>query len=318
MRLIFIFILSLGVDFSSLATPKTISLFTPQGGVIALPSTEGFLTSRDLLGKQVFLVFGFTTCPDVCPLTLQTMKQVASELPKNERENFRFLFVSIDPELDSLERLKALKTVYGSNFIGATDSKENLSKLTRQFGAFFKVFKSKTGKRIVSHTDSIFYINKEGKWASTLPFGSSREDLLKILSFQETILRTPVEVFAKAELLSENQNCDLANEDCKIQLGNDSFELALNPKPVRAEKKFQIAFKSSSKNLIPIEVDFEGKKLNMGYLRPQLKKRRSEHYEGSLRLPICELDRMEWIVNVFLKDSNKKLKALQYHLTTVD
>lgn len=318
MRLGFFFLFFLFLTKQLIANPKFITVQTPQGGKFAIPSTEGFLTSRDLLGKQFFLVFGFTTCPDICPLTLQNMKQVAGSLNKTERESFRFLFVSIDPEVDNLERLKALKSRYGSQYIGATDSEEALKKLTSQFGAFFRIFKTKTGKRVVSHTDSIFHINKEGKWINTLPFGTGVDTLLKELRSVNQRNMFSADEPEQAIRLAENKACDLSKADCKVSFEQGSFIVSLNPKPIRVEKKFEITVKAQSKNWNPTEIDFEGEKINMGYLRPTLKITGTGAYCAKMTLPICELDEMTWVVKLFLRNKEKKLGFLEYRLKTLD
>lgn len=311
---VFIFLAILGTE----ARGQSISIFTPQGGKIAISSTEGYITSRDFLGRHVFLVFGFTTCPDICPLTLHTLRQVAESLGKEERESFRFLFVSIDPEKDSIDRLKSLKSVYGPQFIGATDSHERLKKLTHQFGAFFRVFMTKEGKRIVSHTDSIFHINREGEWVGTLPFGSSKQTILEELRRGKKRQTGFVDAETTAQLVGENKNCDLSNEECTIQIREETFRLKMEPKPIRAEREFSIQLKTDSKRLTPMEVDFEGVLINMGYLRPKLNQITSGEYGAQSTLPICELDKMGWKVKIFLKDQRGRLQAIQYHLTTSD
>jgi len=318
MRLGFFFLVSLLLIKPLIANSTVITVKTPQGGKFAIPSTEGFLVSRDLLGKQFFLVFGFTTCPDICPLTLQNMKQVAASLNKTEKESFRFLFVSIDPELDNLDRLKALKSRYGSHYIGATDSEEALKKLTSQFGAFFRIFKTKTGKRVVSHTDSIFHINKEGKWINTLPFGTSVDTLLKELRSVNQRNAFLGNAPQQAIRLAENKTCDLSKTDCQVSLKQESFIVSFNPKPIRTEKKFEITVKAQSKNWLPTEIDFEGEKINMGYLRPALKAKGTGAYYAKMNLPICELDEMTWVVKLFLQDKEKKLGFIEYRLKTLD
>ena len=295
---------------------KTITVTRPKGGNFAIPSTQGFLTSRDLLGKHVFMFFGFSTCPDVCPLTLRTMKQAALTLTPQERENFRFLFVSVDPEVDTIDRLNALKSRYGDQYIGATHSESELAKLTSQFGAFFRIFRTKSGKKIISHTDSIFHINREGKWIRTIPYGTRAPDLVKQLREIEDKIKVPESYLYQASLITENKSCDLATDECQIKVDQDQFSLVLNPKPIRTEQEFSIALKTNSKKFQPTEIDFEGERVNMGYLRPSLKKSRLGVYEAKMTLPICELEKMNWIVRVFLKDKEQKIWAIQYRLST--
>jgi len=300
------------------AKTKTISVTRPTGGSFAIPSTEGFLTSRDLLGKQIFLFFGFTTCPDICPLTLQTMKQVAQALSPTERDNFRFLFVSVDPEVDTLERLKALKSEWGPNYIGATNSEASLRKLANQFGAFFKIFKTHSGKRIVSHTDSIFHINREGVWMNTLPYGTSVETFLKQLRSVDAPAKSSIPSSRTAVFLAENTACDLGKSKCEIKMGEEAFELNFEAKPIRTEKKFTITLKTQSMQWKPTEIDFEGVSTNMGYLRPALQLVRPKEYEAALVLPICDIERMDWRVKVILENPKKELGYLGFRLQTLE
>lgn len=314
MRLIFL-ILIVPFLFSE-SQAKTITITTPTGGDFALPSTQGFLTSRDLLGKQVFMFFGFSTCPDVCPLTLQTMKQVAQFLSPQEREQFRFLFISVDPEVDTLERLSALKSFYGDQFIGATHRESELTKIASQFGAFFRISKTKSGKKVISHTDSIFHINREGQWINTIAYGTQTSELVRHLREVEERTQAPSNISQEATLIAENSACDLAKGECQIFVNKEQFTLSLHPKPIRTERPFSIGFKTNSKKFIPEEVDFQGETLNMGYLRPALKKATEQDFKATMTLPVCELEKMNWIVKVLLKDSHQKLWAVTYRLTT--
>ena len=295
---------------------KTITITAPTGGDFALPSTQGFLTSRQLIGKQVFMFFGFSTCPEVCPLTLQTMKQVAQSLTPEERDHFRFLFISVDPEVDTLERLNALKSFYGEQYIGATHSHSELSQIASQFGAFFRISKTRSGKKIISHTDSIFHINRQGQWVNTIAYGTQTAELIEHLREAEERTQRPGNIAQEATLIAENSACDLATDDCLISVNGEHFTLALSPKPIRTERPLVIFFKTNTNRLIPEEIDFQGETLNMGYLRPVLKRTKERDFKTTLTLPVCELEKMNWIVKVLLKDSHQKLWALKYRLTT--
>ncbi len=287
---------------------KVITLETPQGGSFVLPTTEGVLSSDDLIGKHVFLTFGFAHCPDICPTTLRRMKQVAEKLTPAERANFRFLFVSVDNERDSIESLKKLKKVYGPSFIGATDTDERLTKLATSFGARYRRFKNNHGHLIVDHTDSIFHIDQSGKWIATLPYGSSVTEMITELRSQ---VAKPDQALMKARtatLLGKNDKCDLSLKACEIKSGSHTFTLEASPRPVAYQKPFKMKFTTTDPKASPMEADFVGVDLNMGYIRPRFVKNTL-----STTLPVCELPKMRWRVRVILKD-----KYLDYFLTTAD
>lgn len=286
---------------------KVITLETPAGGRFVLPSTEGILSSDDLIGKHVFLTFGFSHCPDICPTSLRRMKQVAEKLTPSERANFRFLFVSVDNERDTVEGLKKLKAVYGPSYIGATDTDERLTKLATSFGARYRRFKNKAGHLIVDHTDSIFHIDQSGKWVGTLPYGTSVPDMIAELRSREA-RPDPVLVKRTATLLGKNDECDLSSKPCSIKVGAHTYTLEANPRPVSYQKPFTMKFTTTNPKARPLEADFVGIDLNMGYIRP-----RFENNVVSTTLPVCELPIMRWRVRVILKK-----EYLDYFLTTED
>lgn len=298
---------------------KEVTLKTPQGGSFAIHSTEGFLSTDQLIGKHVFVFLGFATCPDVCPLTLQRMKQLASSLTEAERANFRFLFISVDNERDSIEKLKSLKKTYGSSFIGAVDNDEKLTEIANLFGARFRRFRNKKNQLVIDHTDSVFHIDQQGKWISTIPFGSSVEFMQKELRGKAPVPQK-FNPARSAQLLDQNLKCDLGIKPCSIKHGNDEFTLTLSPYPITTEKPFQVSVSAKSKGFRPVEVDFQGVALNMGFIRPTLSQvpKQSRFETKKLSLPICELDRMEWTVRLIVSEKTGKLHYLDYRLITLE
>ncbi len=97
------------------------SLNTPGGGDFSISSSLGrdFKLS-DLKGKTVFLFFGFTKCPQVCPLTVQRLKMLSDHLEKKKVTNAHFLFISVDNERDTPESLAAYAKRNGKLFSAAT------------------------------------------------------------------------------------------------------------------------------------------------------------------------------------------------------
>lgn len=302
----------------NLCFAEDLDLKTPQGGPFELKTTEGKLTNNDLKGKDVFLFFGFTRCPDVCPLTMRRIKSLTNKLTKEEREQFRFIFISVDTERDNLETLKALKKTYGPSYIGATGTDLELTSLASSYGARFRRFKTKQGQLIVDHTDSIFYLDREGKWAGTIAHGASVNEMLEILrkSKMETTSKPHPERTAK--LLTSVKDCNLSEKPCTAVIGKESFTLEFSPRPVTAEKKFIMKLVSDSTELSPREIDFEGISLNMGYLRPKLSQKSQGLYTGDYKLPVCELAKMDWRVRLIVVNKNGEWFYIDYLLSTYE
>ena len=90
------------------------------------------LTLADWNGHWTVAFFGYTNCPDVCPTTLATFKQVCERLAATaSRDNVRFDFISVDPQRDTPEKLAKYVGFFNPDFIAATGTDEELTKLTR-------------------------------------------------------------------------------------------------------------------------------------------------------------------------------------------
>lgn len=300
------------------ALAQELTLETPAGGKFALASTEGLITSDQLIGKNVLLFFGFSRCPDVCPLTLRRMKQLAGKLSASERANFRFLFVSVDTERDSIDTLVRLKKTYGPEFIGATGSDAELAVLARSYGARFRRYRTKKGQLIVDHTDSVFHIDQQGKWVNTFAHTMPVDDMLAKLREDSSKKIVAIHPARRAKLLAIARGCDLTEKPCSAKVDGEEFTLELSPRPISVEKDFSITLTTKSKKLVPLELDFEGVHLNMGYLRPTITPDAQGTYRQTFRLPICELPSMQWRVRLIVRTLTGAWGHIDYQLTTVE
>ena len=102
----------------------------------SLQRTDGTqLDQSGLRGHWTIAFFGFTHCPDICPTTLATFKQVWAELGRQGiTDRVQFLFVSVDPERDTPEKLAAYVEFFSRDFVAATGPDEQLNRLTRSLG----------------------------------------------------------------------------------------------------------------------------------------------------------------------------------------
>ena len=131
----------LGMRFAKApAQPKLASaLLYPEPRAIsdfALQQANGKpLTLADWRGHWNFVYFGYTTCPDVCPTTLAELKSVWAELGKRGvQDKLRFDFVSVDPDRDTADALAKYVGFFSPDFVAATGTDAELTKLTRSLG----------------------------------------------------------------------------------------------------------------------------------------------------------------------------------------
>jgi protein SCO1/2 len=133
----------------------------------------------DQQGSMVLLFFGYTYCPDVCPVTLGTWKRVHEELG-DDAGNVRFVFITVDPERDTPERLKQHVEGFNNEFIGLTGTPEELKPVYQTFGVFFEkdAETESAAGYLVSHTASAFVVDPEGQWRLRHSFGTPVDDIV--------------------------------------------------------------------------------------------------------------------------------------------
>ncbi|HHJ13495.1 MAG TPA: SCO family protein [Gammaproteobacteria bacterium] len=123
-------------------------------------------TLDGLAGKWSFVFFGYTSCPDICPTTLHQMTSIADMLAKQKHgDNLQFIFVSVDPERDSVELMKDYMDYFDPSFIGLTGRQSDIDKLTQQLNilAVRKPAESSDNYQ-VNHTSSIMLIDPKRRW----------------------------------------------------------------------------------------------------------------------------------------------------------
>ncbi|MDJ0956666.1 MAG: SCO family protein [Arenicellales bacterium] len=144
-------------------------------------------TLDSLKGKWSLLFFGYTNCPDVCPTTLQTLTQVDKQIGEDVTDDHQMqvVFVSVDPERDSLERLAQYVPYFNQSFIGVTGKQTEINRLTQQLGILhMRVESDDDQSYLVDHTSSILLFNPNGELRAlfSVPHKAKdiAEDVLKI------------------------------------------------------------------------------------------------------------------------------------------
>ncbi len=136
-----------------------------------LDSPEGALSLKDLRGNVVLLFFGFTSCADVCPISLATISHAFSYLNDDELKKSKSLFISLDPERDTLERLKKYTGYFHPNIIGVTGTIKELGMVAKIFGVNFEKKNSPDSALgyVIYHSSKIFVIDPQGVIRKTFP-----------------------------------------------------------------------------------------------------------------------------------------------------
>ena len=124
-----------------------------------------------LRDKWTLLFFGYTHCPDVCPTTLGTLKQAWDTLQQSQQgvDDVQVVFVSVDPERDSIEHLKEYVDYFDPAFVGVTGKPDELHRFSRSLGAIYLKAKGSSEENyLVDHTAAIFLLNPDGDFIAVL------------------------------------------------------------------------------------------------------------------------------------------------------
>jgi len=137
------------------------------GGDFTLPSTLGNeLTLSSYRGSVVLLNFGYTHCPDICPMVLTRLAKVTKKLEQQygvRSELLQIIFISVDPDRDTLDHLKEYLAFYHKNFIGIRGSTEQTGQLAKKYAVFIEKQPEDGIGYQVAHTDKIFLLDKRGR-----------------------------------------------------------------------------------------------------------------------------------------------------------
>ena len=130
-------------------------------------------------GKVVLMGFGYTYCPDICPTTLADLALVRKKLGA-DAERVQVIYVTVDPERDSVERLSAYMNAFDKTFLGLTGSPEQLAGVRKGYGVSTRktVMDKKSGAYLVHHSASVHVIDAAGYLRIMAPFGTSVEDMV--------------------------------------------------------------------------------------------------------------------------------------------
>ena len=128
-------------------------------------------------GKIVLLFFGYTSCPDVCPVTLATFKQVYERLG-DDAQKVRFVMITADPDRDTPDKVAEYTARFNPEFIGLSGELTVLDSIWKELGVFVEKQESDSAAGyLVSHTASVYVLNQEGGLFMTFPYGTTATEI---------------------------------------------------------------------------------------------------------------------------------------------
>jgi protein SCO1/2 len=143
------------------------------GGPFKLTDQNGRpISSEDLKGSPFLIFFGFTHCPDVCPTTLFEVSEILRQLGPDANRT-RALFVTVDPERDTADKLKDYLSSFDPHLTGVTGEPDAIAAMLKSFRVYAKKVPTEGGDYTMDHTALVYLMDKQGKFVA--PFSLKRK-----------------------------------------------------------------------------------------------------------------------------------------------
>ena len=138
------------------------------------------INEKSFEGPLTALFFGFTHCPDVCPMTLNKLDIIIDKLEKDNKK-LKVVFISIDPERDTPEVMRDYINSFNNKFIGITGKPEKIFLLSQSWGIISQKIFSEDGQYTVDHSSPVILL-KNGKFVARLTHKDNIKQSLKIIN----------------------------------------------------------------------------------------------------------------------------------------
>lgn len=168
------------VRVEDLRAPRLVQAIPKPGFLLTRTDGTEFDFRRETAGTLTFLFFGYTNCPDVCPLHMGNIAAVLDSLPPEVSRQVRFVFVTTDPDRDTPERLGSWLAEFDSTFIGLTGTPAALETAQRSVGALpaRREGTASIGGYSVSHAAQLFAFTPDDSAHVVYPWGVQRQDFI--------------------------------------------------------------------------------------------------------------------------------------------
>ncbi len=177
------------VIFIFIMLPIVLSVQEKKADIVASYTGSSFIlkdvnnnpiTEKSFQGPLTAIFFGFTNCPDVCPLTLANIDQVMEKLDDVENDKLKVYFISIDPERDSPEIIKDYLDSFKNEIYGITGEPEKIFLLSKSWGVLSEKIFNEDGSYLINHSSSILLLDN-GKYIERISHHENLDNIFKII-----------------------------------------------------------------------------------------------------------------------------------------
>ncbi|MEC8443360.1 MAG: SCO family protein [Pseudomonadota bacterium] len=149
------------------------------GGDFTAVGTDGEFSLSDLRGSAVVMYFGFLSCTEACPESIGVYHAARKKLTEEERDQVKFVFISVDPERDTPEKLKQFESFFNGRLIVVTDTEENIQTLTKQYGVYFDLvdLEGSALQYTVDHSSRFYMVDTQGDLVTAMSHSTTPNEL---------------------------------------------------------------------------------------------------------------------------------------------
>lgn len=151
------------------------------GGPFTLTEHTGRrVTEEDFKGRFTLIYFGYTFCPDVCPAELQVMSAALDQLGK-KGDKVTPVFVTIDPERDTVEQMKSYVSNFHKRLVGLTGSLKEIRAATKVYRIYYKKVAddSSSTDYLMDHSSIVYLMSPEGEYLTHFAYGTGVDKMAK-------------------------------------------------------------------------------------------------------------------------------------------
>ena len=178
---LFIFLFIALPTFLSLKGAKDEFVASLKGSEFSLKDVNNnTITEKSFDGPLTAIFFGFTNCPDICPMTLSNIDLVINNLSERKRKDFKVFFVSIDPDRDSPSVIKNYLETFQNKMFGITGDPKKVFLLSQSWGVLSEKIFNEDGNYLINHSSSVLLL-KDGKYLDRINHHAKYKDMFKVI-----------------------------------------------------------------------------------------------------------------------------------------
>jgi cytochrome oxidase Cu insertion factor (SCO1/SenC/PrrC family) len=150
------------------------------GGPFQLVDQKGTLrTEEDFRGKPMMIYFGYTYCPDICPMGLSAMSQALKEI--GDENAFQPIFITVDPERDTVGQLSTYAQNFDPHFVMLTGDKDHIAEAMSAYRVYAARAPEDRGANdyLIDHSSVIYFMDEKGQFAMHFNHQSTSEEIVK-------------------------------------------------------------------------------------------------------------------------------------------